>query len=724
MDATDFVPSEAEIEVNKAYYQDDVKNLADIDEVGEESKKGELRADIISQIKQSTSEYENRFLSQQNAYITENDGLWNQMDANFRCGINDASIQSQKRTGANLPEKWSRSKTASTTFFRQTTQKAANLYAVLTSKDMPFRYDALHDESESSDDAKSRAKELNLLAKWSMKADGFNIKSLEFATQVNKYGNIPVMVEWIQRIGQKKIRVPVFKEDGITIDRYNIGEYQGVIENRPTSSLLAIESLKADITIGNIQGQECVIVSSVVGMSSVVDGIRTGLYRSDLLADVDSSQQWDGFSGFENEEEKNQNRDLNDQPTRTGSGQYLKREIFINVPIDEEEETWDDLKNIPERYRVTMFGNTPHEAVIARIERNQEPDDTIPIEMVHANPDDSDFLYHISGYEVIRSNMSIETTIKRQMIDNNTLVNMPPSWEVKGAVDGNERTFGPDLRLKVDDKDSFGFLNVRDISQSNMLLLEHTKDDSNTANSIDKNMIGESQGARTSSAEAQDISNNSRRPNLVNIEYILQQYLGFYAQRLKVNWEAYGRKDQVIQITDENDKTVFIRPTDITGEYDVIIDVVDDIKEDAVQANRLNNYMTTVGAIPQLAQRQDWDDLAREYAEMAMGTSKFVIEGNEGDAVANAQNNVLRMLNNGEQPEFDPSMNLKKHLEIYKAQRIQLNGHEEQYPNVVILDRVIQLLQEQVNNPQPQASAPQAAPTAGQEQAGALGGVQ
>jgi hypothetical protein len=47
-----------------------------------------------------------------------------------------------------------------------------------------------------------------------------------------------------------------------------------------------------------------------------------------------------------------------------------------------------------------MIGNTPTTSLIARIERNQEPDDAIPIELIHANPDDDNYLYHISDYEV------------------------------------------------------------------------------------------------------------------------------------------------------------------------------------------------------------------------------------------------------------------------------------------------------------------------------------
>jgi hypothetical protein len=115
----------------------------------------------------------------------------------------------------------------------------------------------------------------------------------------------------------------------------------------------------------------------------------------------------------------------------------------------------------------------------------------------------------------------------------------------------------------MDDPNSIGFVNVRPLASENLPILDYVREDANTANSIDKNMLGESFGSRTTASEATTISGNSRRPNLVNIEYILEQLFQFYAKRLKVNWEAYGRKDQVIQITDENDKIVTIRPDDL-----------------------------------------------------------------------------------------------------------------------------------------------------------------
>jgi hypothetical protein len=282
----------------------------------------------------------------------------------------------------------------------------------------------------------------------------------------------------------------------------------------------------------------------------------------------------------------------------------------------------------------------------------------------------------------------------------------------------------------MDDPNSIGFVNVRPLAAENLPILDYVREDANTANSIDKNMLGESFGSRTTASEATTISGNSRRPNLVNIEYILEQLFQFYAKRLKVNWEAYGRKDQVIQITDENDKIVTIRPDDLGGEYDIVIDIVNDIKEDEVKAQRLINGAQIFASIPQLAAMTDWQMLGEELADNIFGTSRFVTGDAEGDAVANAQRNVLQMLNNGiPLTGMTPNMNLAKHLEIYKQERKRWTGHEEQNPNVALLDSAIEQLEDAVNNQAQgqqvqQGQLPQAQAQLQQQlTSGALGGV-
>jgi hypothetical protein len=199
-DAENFIPTEAKIEVEPAYFQQDVKNLA---------KDDDIRAMVIDTVDQ----YEARYVGQRAEWDKETSGIWNLQDAMWRSGLNDSAIQSQKHIGANEPEVWERAKTGSTLFYRQVRQKASNGYAVQSSRDMPFRYDAISaSEFEDSGHAEDRARKLNLLAKWSMKQDKFNVKCIDFWNQIYKRGNIPVMVEWIQEMGKKKVARPVFGE--------------------------------------------------------------------------------------------------------------------------------------------------------------------------------------------------------------------------------------------------------------------------------------------------------------------------------------------------------------------------------------------------------------------------------------------------------------------------------------------------------------------------------
>lgn len=695
MDATDFVPNEIDIDVLRDFLREDIKNFA------EPKPKNE---DIINNTKKSIEDYEDRFSSQRQGWISEDTGIWNLCDWAFRSCLNDISQQNEKIYGANVPDVWERAQTGTTQFHRQVAQLAANGYSIQRSKEMPFKYSSITNSAidESEEDSKKRERQMNLLAKWTMKQDRFNHKSKEFWTQVNKYGNIPVMVEWMRETGRKLVQIK--DENG----RPELVEQTGIVKNRPELRILQPEAVMADVDIGNIQDQEAVIVLSLVGMGEIIDLVEQGVYTESVMDDIGIVHQWDGSSGFENKWKKKKNRELDDNSITANTGKYLKREVFIRLPINEEKEKWDEKKYKPELYRVTLLGNTPSESVVARIERNQEPDDTIPVEIIHSNPDDSDLLYHISKYEVIRSNISTETTLIRQALDNNALVCKPPLIERRGEVDGNDRKFGPNARWTADGTDSIREFNVRDISNTTLGILNYLKDDSNTANNIDKNMVGESFGARTSAQEAGTIAGNSRRPNIVGIEYVLDQFLGFYAQRIKVNWEAYGLPEQIVQITDEEDNLVRIPVSGISGDYDIVIDSVTELKnkEDAIQD--LSIFIQTVAATP-MAQSTDWEGLNRDIQEKILGTSKYVKSPIGTDAEQVARNNVLQMVEFGQVPEITQGMDLKKHLEIYKGERLRWKGYEDQNPNITgVLENVIAQIELMISQNNQQQLAVQA----------------
>ena len=181
----------------------------------------------------------------------------------------------------------------------------------------------------------------------------------------------------------------------------------------------------------------------------------------------------------------------------------------------------------------------------------------------------------------------------------------------------------------------------------------------------------------------------------------------------------------MVQITDENEQINFVRTGSISGEFDIVIDVMDDVKDDQLKVSRMLNYAQVVSGTP-MEQSTDWALLNKELSQKIMGTSKFVVDRLDSDAEENAMVNLVGMLQNGERPVFSEGVNLKKHLEIYESERRRWTGLEDRNPNVEgVLDPVIDELKERAKTPAGQQTAP---PVGGneairQELSGQLGGI-
>ncbi|MCK5845255.1 MAG: hypothetical protein KAG97_11140, partial [Victivallales bacterium] len=84
----DSIPSEAKIEQSDVPHRDNIDNFASDEEIS----KNTVRA---------ISDYETRFDSDRSAWASGPGGLWNQMDAAYRAFINNASVEQQRKHGAN-----------------------------------------------------------------------------------------------------------------------------------------------------------------------------------------------------------------------------------------------------------------------------------------------------------------------------------------------------------------------------------------------------------------------------------------------------------------------------------------------------------------------------------------------------------------------------------------------------------------------------------------------
>lgn len=651
-----------------------------------------------------SKELADSFLKEADTYYTryesdrkvDMEDVWKIADYMYKCGKNRTLAAEEIDVGANTPDDNERAQTGSTLFYRQVNQLASQGVSVMMSRDVPLKYVPIstEDVSGSSEDSRMIANQLNTLIKWTIKKDRFNLKAINFWHQIYKYGNIPVSIQMIRKLETRTVRDNIYASipnpDGSSgvpvLTGHNYREEEFVTENYPSISLIPIENLYADMNIGNIQDQNCVIVESLKNKSQIFSEIRTGNYR-DLTKELTDKFLWDGVAGSQVRKDRKDN--LNQTTTdETMSGQYLIRDIFMRCPINGS--SWDAEGSEPLLYFGTVIGNDMKSGLLAGLERNKDPNDRIPIEMIHCLPDDDNNLYHISPAEIVRSNYSVECTIKNQMIDNGTLVLSPPLVVLEGGHDVTDFTFKRNAVWQVRQPNAITSLEVRDITQSMPQFLEYIKADNNQALGTDKPFMGESFGARTSALESSNIYRNSIQPHLIRVRFILDQLLGFCGMNWKDYWQNFSVPGQVVAITDQEEQTT-IYPERLHGEFDIEVDIVDEFEDDVVTQNRINEAMKLIAMSPEFAKRCNITELLRQwFVKNKFDASRLVNEPQDADAVSVANNENLMMMSNGVPAMVKPGENMQVHLSIHEGEKLRYRGIESHYPNYQLLEQHIE----------------------------------
>lgn len=657
-------------------------------------------SDLIKRFqKEANSQFE-RFRSQR----TMNEIMWKVADYMYKAAQNRSITQYEKQKGANLQDFTDSPSTeiaqsGSTLFHRQVRQLASQGAAIQFSRDVPFKYNPIinDDNPDSFEKGDEMANQLNVLAKWTMKHDKFNKKSIEFWHQIFKIGNVPVIMRQVVKRGKRKVRFPLMQtmQDPITgevtsnIVGYEERDEEFTVENYPSIEILPTEIVYCDMYIGSIQGQNTIVIPTLHNYSELMDGARAGWYDEEVVEELAGGNnwgkyRWDGVSGEPLTRFKLANMEAIAGDSYTG--QFLTWDVFMRAPITDGK--WDD-KAEPKIWWATFVGNSISNSLCIRLEENPDPDGEFPIEMIHCLPDDPDLLYHVSPAQVVRSNYSVECTLKNQAIDNCTLVNRPPLMIQEGAVRGRDMEFTPGKVFKVDDVDrSMKEFLVRDTTQITTNFLNYIRDDTMSALATDKPFMGEAFGARTSATEASNTYKNSVQPHMISIRYVLEQYLGFYAKKLKSHWQNFADPQQVVRITGEPQYQV-IRPAGIYGEFDVEVDIVDEYEDDIVEAQKINEAIRMVGQNPQFMSVIDPTELMRDwFKRYKFNYGKIVTGRMDKDAEVMARNENLTMLG-GVYVSPLPGQNHNVHLSEHKGERLRYKGLEEQYPQAALLDQHI-----------------------------------
>jgi len=604
--------------------------------------------DVTKQALDAANEFHVKFKTQREQF----EEIWNVADYMRKAAQNRTLNQSEMTKGVN--PSWDagtneQSETGSTTFFRQQKQSASQLVSVAGSSDAPFRYSPVRNPGifDSESDGREQADSWNTLAKWTMRADEFDMKFIDFAWDLKTFGNVPVMFYQEREKRKVMIRKPKYHMEtkpetgepmAVRDEGYDENEVEVWTKNYPSFKTLPVDSVYADIFIPDLQHQDCVVIPTFVSLSDLIAMNNAELINSEQFEKLDKKDVWDGTTEITAKKRQMENANMS-TPTQV-TDQFIMWDIFLRCPI--EKDKWDDEALVADLYWITVIGNEIKQGLPIRFIRNPDPDDEIPVYMMHDQPGDNNILYHTSVAQILRGNYSVECTLKNQMIDNGSAKNHPPLKEVEGEVRGDDRRFGPKTLFVVEDQNSIDVMDVPDLSDFNLKLLEHVKQDSNEASGISGNVAGDSYGARTSANEAGNAYRNAIQPHMVVTKYSLTQFMRVYARKMHSYWDKYALDGQVVSITDDREqREVF--PKDLYGMFDVQIDIVDQYQDDVVTNQKLMDMMNMAGSNPEISRYIDWPQFFGEWLRNVKGidSAKFIKEISDSDAETVAKDENL-----------------------------------------------------------------------------------
>jgi len=617
-------------------------------------------------------------------YTSQLEEIWKEFvhyDYMFRCG---KSIAQKNLNTPMATVEDPKSNVGATMFFRQIMQSAAKVYALQSSRDKYWSYVPVETAGIplSKEESLTQTNMLDTLVTWSLEKDKFPSKLMGMCVLVAKYGILFATVNWKRKTGMKKIVLPP-GEDG---QKSEI-EIDTIYENRPTITVLSPYSVILDPNVDEIQDQECVCITKVMPFSEAVGMVENGYWDEDQFRKITSSHQWNGTAGRPKDSEVDENIGvIGSVSDKTAS--LLVWDCWVRLPIDEKGKV-DQKKVVPRLYRCSFVGNQIEDSICVRVSPNDDPDDEIPIVAVCDYPDDPGRQFHISKGAILKNNYAIEVTTVNQMIDSVSLSMTPPTIERKGSVISFPG-FGRGKRIVVRDSvnEDMREYAVPDRTQTGITMLQYVKDDSKMAVHTDPSQMGEGLGARASATEASGVMKLSAGPSVMNAQYVTEQLFTFLALKLKSYWQNFGLHNQVVQITDSEAPLQTIHPTDITGEFDVRVDVVHKMVDDILGEQKLSQDLQMILSNPDLAQRVDIEGLLEEYFITRYGKS-YANHTTDADSVAVAQKNI-RLIMAGQPVQAEEGQNSRAHLKIYRAERLRYRGMEEQFPQVQGLDNLIE----------------------------------
>lgn len=205
-------------------------------------------------------------------------------------------------------------------------------------------------------------------------------------------------------------------------------------------------------------------------------------------------------------------------------------------PITLEFDKRTDGSSIPmSRYIVNTYGqNMAGRQHLLRVQRNFYPRDMLPIYGSTHMPDMDSGLYAPSIGFLLWNHYREIVTCKAQYITNKDWINDPPAWVLTSSPAVNADLNKAGAKIEVNGPNDFGWRAPYDATQTTVAMMQHSREQAQTAAKSGDAILGKALGGRTSATEAQNAFQASMSAVTTPINIFNFDIMGGFAWRM---WE-------------------------------------------------------------------------------------------------------------------------------------------------------------------------------------------
>ena len=638
--------------------------------------------------------------------------------------------KTRDRTSATAQQEDTLSNVSSTSYYKAIRIITAGQKAIMFyGSELPVKYEVSPGSSDFRSDAEAQrvAREQNLLLRYTFDQDDWEYKLKNGLYFINKYGQLPIGIEWDYVSEEKIERVPTeFDDEGRAI-AFAFEKKRRIVKDSPTLCAYDLKDFYFDTQIPEMQDQKCVLFRTQKGIEYLNHKQTDGEYLN--VGQVTSDQMFTNEDKTGSEVLANRQEDAGETPESRETGNIEIFSGYIRVPIDEKDK-WNPTKTVPEWYQFVFAGNIEDNAVCLQLRKHPCHHGKVPYKIIYSHLDDKGAVR--MGYATLLECLyEEETSTINEMIDNKTLRTRKPWIGEKGNVLSRNLKFRQGNQVIWVKGGTSGTalkeIQVQDTTQNTLLHLTDIRKDFNETAGTDKAMAGQFAGARTTSTEYQGVMNQAMKPALEDAELLADQIFPWVAEITALLWRQFGDPKRTLQIT-ESGQTYPVLPTRLYGDFKTRVVSIGQFESDLLRRQEENNFIAAAypfvaPLMGKVGQLEFWKDVMRH--RKMQNLEKYFPESGNQDAERLAWYENILIFEKGQEVLPEPTDDHEVHIPVIKSQleNYKLLPPNEIDPNRIRVAQLHILLHEQYKEQQAQqmqaASAAQGAgaPGAGGEAA-------